>query len=226
MNSSSPQVLQNADPAAGIPLTVQDGLITGQAGAPQQVTLVNLATEAAVFDNQNDGTNGPLFYSENGTVASLNGSVGPDTIVNQVLLAQITTDGTFSFALNIQIGTPLGLTENYVAANPTGSEIFASFLTYSSTVDIQELAASHSSEGFSLYPNPARDEITLEIEEPANGTGFYSLYTSDGKVISHHRFGDSGSLRVGIDISGLPSGSYILGVYKNGIRTARSFIKN
>lgn len=226
INMSSPQVLQNADPAAGIPLSLQDGFITGQAGAPQQVTLVNLGTEAAVFDNQNDGTNGPLFYSENGTVASLNGSVGPDTITNQILLAQITTDGTFSFALNIQIGTPLGLTENYVAANPTGSEIFATFLTYSSTVEIQELSASEASARFKLYPNPARDEITLETEDPSNGSGFYSIYTMDGKVISHHRFDNSGSARSTVNISELPSGSYILGVYRNGVRTARPFIKN
>jgi hypothetical protein len=47
------------------------------------------------------------------------------------LIAQITTDGDFSFELNIQIGTPYGGVENYVAKNPVGNEIMLPSLTYS-----------------------------------------------------------------------------------------------
>lgn len=111
-------VLTNSVSAMGIPLTFQDGLI---AGSPQAVTFVGLSTELDVFG---DGTTvGNLFTSDNGSVASLTGSTGPDTSLNQVLIAQITTDGQFCYELNIQIGTPTGGVENYVAQNPVGAEI-------------------------------------------------------------------------------------------------------
>jgi len=127
VNTYVPQVLQNNDPLAGIPLTVQDGLI---AGTPEPVTAVGITAEIEVFNNQNDGTNGPVFSTFNGAWSSLNGSFGPDTIDNKVLIAQITTDGNFSFQLNIQIGTPLGGVENYVALNPSGAEIQLPCLSY------------------------------------------------------------------------------------------------
>ncbi|MEO8149680.1 MAG: T9SS type A sorting domain-containing protein [Bacteroidia bacterium] len=117
-------ILQNNDPAAGIPLTTQDGVI---AGTPQAVTFVGLTTELDVFDATSQLGN--LFSTSNGSVASLNGSFGP-TSTNRVLIAQITTDGTLSFELNIQIGTPTGGVQNFVAKNPAGSEIVLPSLTY------------------------------------------------------------------------------------------------
>jgi len=121
-------VLQNNDPAAGIPLTVQDGII---AGSPSTVTDVGITTEIEVFADQNDGTNGPVFSTWNGSWACLTGCMGPDTVENKLLIAQITTDGVLTFELNIQIGLPGGSTqfERYVAKNPVGNEISIPSLT-------------------------------------------------------------------------------------------------
>jgi hypothetical protein len=205
-------VLQNNAPAMGIPLTQQDGFMNnGQAGAPQSVTFVGIT--ASEFDAQNDGTNGPLFFTDNGSWASLNGSVGHDTTENKVLIAQITTDGTFEFELNIQIGTPLGLTENYVAANPVGSEIQAPFLTYA------------SNKGFTMYPNPAHDNITLVTNKVNDGTGFYSIYSVDGRVIRHVKFDANQSSETKVDVSDMAAGQYIMGVFKDGRSSAAPFIK-
>lgn len=113
-------VLQNTDPTAGIPLTQQDGLISG---SPQAVTEVGLTDIIGMLDNQNDGTNGPLFSTWNGSWACLGGCQGPDSLDNMLLIAQITTNGTFWYELNIQIGTPTGGIERYVARNPVGTEI-------------------------------------------------------------------------------------------------------
>ena len=119
-------ILQNADASAGIPVKTEDGLV---AGTPQPVTKVGIDAIIGVFG---DGSaNGNLFSTTNGSWASLNGSVGP-TADNRVLIAQITTDGVFTFELNIQIGTPKGDVENYVAKNPAGNEKQRDFLTYSS----------------------------------------------------------------------------------------------
>ena len=92
--NNSDGILKNSYITAGIPLTTQDGLI---AGTPDAVTAVGITTEMAMFDAQNDGTNGPLFSTFNGSWASVNGSIGPDTADNKILIAQMTTNGDFSF---------------------------------------------------------------------------------------------------------------------------------
>lgn len=120
-------ILQNADPEAGIPLTSKDGFY---AGTPEAVTTVGLsAGELSIFNATSQAGN--LFTTANASWASLNGSVGP-TATNKVLIAQMTTNGIFSFELNIQIGTPLGGVQNYVARNPVGNEIKLASLIYSS----------------------------------------------------------------------------------------------
>ena len=49
------------------------------------------------------------------------GSVGADSLTtNCVLIAQLTTKGSLSFELNVQIGAPDGTSERYVAKNPSG----------------------------------------------------------------------------------------------------------
>ncbi len=111
-------VLLNADPSAGIALTTFDGLY---AGSIQAVTLVGLTTE---LDALGDGsTVGNSVNNTVGSVAALSGATGPIAATNRVLIAQITTDGVFHYELNVQIGTPSGGTQNFVANAPTGAEI-------------------------------------------------------------------------------------------------------
>ena len=62
------------------------------------------------------------FYTNNGSWAMFGGIKGP-TEDNKILIAQLTTDGTLSFELNIQIGTPTGASVNFVAKNPQKQEI-------------------------------------------------------------------------------------------------------
>ncbi len=128
-------ILQNNDPSASGPINIgttaslaaNDGMIPG---SPLAVTFVGINNtgngDLGVFD----GTSlvGGLFTTSNGSVAALGGATGP-TAANRVLIGQFTTTGIFHFELNIQIGTPGGGVQNFVAANPTGAEITASFLT-------------------------------------------------------------------------------------------------
>jgi hypothetical protein len=129
VNNFVPQVLQSINPLAGVPVKTQDGLISG---LPQTVTFVGLPTVASIFGNTNSPSNN-LFSTTNGSWASLNGSTGPVAADNRVLIAQITTNGCFSFKLNIQIGTPSGGVQSYVANSPVGSEIVLPSLTYTTT---------------------------------------------------------------------------------------------
>jgi hypothetical protein len=131
VNTDVPQHLQNTDERAGIPLKIQDGLIS--MAYQSIVTLFGIDSAAAIFfGNKNDGRNGPVFSTSNGSWASFGGSIGHMPGTNKVLIAQITTDGKFSFELNIQIGTPSGGTQNFVARNPVGSEVQLPCLIYPS----------------------------------------------------------------------------------------------
>ncbi len=115
-------MLTNTTTATGIALTAEDGSI---AGTPQAVTYVGLNGGDSVATSIYAHT----FLTTNGSIASLNGSGGP-LADNKVLIGQFTTDGVFTFQLNIQIGNGT-VTENYVANTPTGSEQMKSGLTAS-----------------------------------------------------------------------------------------------
>lgn len=107
-------LLANDDPLAGIPLTSSDGLLEGTVPA---VTVIGM--DLSVFADVNDG---PVFLSSGGAWSVLEGTQGP-TDENRVLIAQITTDGELSYCLNIQIGTPDGGVEQYVASSPVNDEL-------------------------------------------------------------------------------------------------------
>ena len=221
-------VLQNTNPNASIPLTSQDGMIIISGRSPEPLTPVGISTEIAVFDNQNNGTNGPVFSSWNGSWASLNGSIGPDSLDNKVLIAQITTDGDFSFELNIQIGTPSGGVERYVAQNPVGNEIQLASLTYfaSGTSDINNPAPTNSA--FEIFPNPSNDMITVIINTDGESTNnSYTIYNLEGKVIEQKELGKvSEKFRQQLDLSSFPNGLYYFEYSSNGIKTTKKIIKN
>ena len=122
---NSDGILQNNAASMGIPLTTQDGLL---AGSPEAVTFVgiNPSSDLSMFDATSQAGN--YFSTTNGAWASLNGSVGP-TATNRILIAQITTDGVFSYQLNIQLGDSVGGTQKFVASNPQAGEYTLSSLS-------------------------------------------------------------------------------------------------
>lgn len=171
-------LLANTDPSIGIPLTTQDGLY---AGTPEAVTFVGISTADLDFLSSS-GTLGNHLTTSNGSWASLNGSTGP-LASNRVLIAQMTTDGVFHYELNIQIGTPSGGTENYVASSPASGEFTVPSLT-----------------GTLGAPNAAP---TVSITSPTNGSSFITgsvvsiaatAADADGSVASVQFFVDGVSL--------------------------------
>lgn len=122
-------ILANNDPNAGIPLTTQDGIY---AGTTPSVTMLGFTpTELDVIDATSNAGN--LISTFNASWAVLGGSVGPIPSTNKILIGQFTTDGAFSFKINVQIGTPTpGVSQNFVAENATGNEILFPGLIYTS----------------------------------------------------------------------------------------------
>lgn len=225
--------LQNADPMAGPALTTVDGLVTG---TPEAVTFVGLTTELDVFDASNDPLSGAgkLFTTSNGSIASLNGSVGP-TATNSVLVAQITTDGVLTFELNIQIGTPTGGVENYVAKNPTGNEMTMADLAYNSSLvtSVAQTAKIKSSPDetfttFNSFPNPVSNELTLEFATAKQSIATsYSIFDIMGNEVFHKELGRIGEKQLElIDVTSFSSGAYILALTSGGTTSYKKIIKN
>ena len=119
--------LKNIDSEIGESLSIKDGLVRGE-NIPRPTFFV-IDKQAELFGNMKSGSS---FVLTNGAWACLGGSVGPDSLkTNRVLIAQMTTDGDFSFELNIQIGSTLtGLTQKYVSRNPIENEISIPSLIY------------------------------------------------------------------------------------------------
>jgi hypothetical protein len=104
-------VLLGTNPAIGSPLTVKDGLTPGTTG---HLTFY----DDAVFDP--DSTNtcicGNRFSITQGQYGPSGFSVAADSIANRVLIAQATTNGTFTYVLNMQLFK--GNESQYFAAYP------------------------------------------------------------------------------------------------------------
>jgi len=110
-------LLANTHPEMGLPLFEADGLMKYDAIQTPRYTPWNL-TNWRIFDNKdNDGK----FVWDDSALAVLEGVAGP-TSENQVLIAQITTDGELTYKLNFQLIAPHGGVERFFAENPAPDE--------------------------------------------------------------------------------------------------------
>jgi hypothetical protein len=112
----------------GLPImggTGQDGFLPSSGTTYIVPNGLGLGTALDVLDQ----TNGGSIVLTNGSIAALGGVQGP-TSSNMVLIGQFTTNGQFSFALNLQIqNIATGVAENYVSSSPTGPELTHPSLT-------------------------------------------------------------------------------------------------
>lgn len=218
-------LLQGSSSLAGIPVKTQDGMIALASGSPDLVTFVGLTNELDVFDGTNQAGNS--FVTADGSVASLKGSVGP-TADNRLLIGQFTTDGTFYFELNVQLGTPNGYVQNFVAKNPqllgsggdTINERTIPELTYSSlTLNVPSKVAKKDN-GLKVYPNPAKDSFIIELNTSKESTVNDIIVRSlDGKEVLHKNIGKiNARYTESIDISALSKGIYLLEWWNDGAK--------
>jgi hypothetical protein len=216
-------ILQNANPFAGIPLTQQDGIVSGTStNSPVSVTFVGLSNELDVF---NDGSaDGNLFTTTNGSIAALGGAKGIDTTTNRVLIGQFTTEGVFCYLLNIQIGTPTGGVEKYVASNPQGNEIQLASLSGCIDPILFTSLYSPELEGFKIGPNPAKSSLNIYNKSNTNWN-YYKVYGIDGKVlVFKNASGKNINQTEKIDLTNFKTGVYFLEVNNENKSEFQKFI--
>ena len=128
--SNTAGYLRNDDPSSGVTLMESDGMSFLR--LQPIVNYYNLEQDLRVFDHRYANESPGLIRTSDGAWASYGGTVGVQP-ENQVLIAQLTTDGVLEFELNLQLAVPGGGKENYVARNPGEGEFTHPGLIYSSS---------------------------------------------------------------------------------------------
>ena len=218
-------LLHNNSPYAGIPLTYRDGLLSGSPGA---IGMLGLDTASIVFDNTSQYGNS--FIVTNGAWFCLSGASGYDT-TNKVLIAQITTKGILTFKLNIQLGTPNGNIEKYVAENSVGTEIQRADLIFNSDTTITNINPQQEKEDLNviIFPNPSNGNFNMNISgiENLNYENYYSVADVLGNLILTKFFDiKNNRYHENINLSGLPKGIYFIKLYVNGQNIIKKIVIN
>lgn len=211
-------ILANADPAAGAPITGGAGVDGLMPGAPILPNVLGITSELDLFDQTVGGT----FNVVNGAVAALGGMQGL-TASNMVLIGQFTTDGVFTFKMNLQLGTPTaGGSEIWVAENPVTGEFQDSTLIYTSQPDTTIGIDVFSMNGLSLFPNPTKDVLHVG-HDALNGLS-NQLVISDltGRVVFQS---PALGRQSNIDVSALARGVYVVSLMNDSGNISKRFIK-
>jgi hypothetical protein len=218
-------ILANTDISAGAPITGTngvDGLMPGSSIIPN---ILGITDETALFDQ----TPGSVFEINNATIAALGGVEGV-TASNHVLLGQFTTNGTFSFKLNIQLATPVaGGSEIYVAENPVTGEIQDSSLIFVSVNNVDttdtttnDIIVRSFKRGFELYPNPASSELNIATIGLNNSNAWFEILDVLGNVVDRQRMT---ATQTKISVDHLSSGLYVVRMHQGAEVTSQRFIK-
>ncbi|HQV52019.1 MAG: T9SS type A sorting domain-containing protein [Flavobacteriales bacterium] len=89
------------------------------------------------------------------------------------------------------------------------------------SVDVNTGIATTETDGFSIYPNPASQEVNVFLDEP---NAMFTLHALDGRLLQSEGISSD---RTTLDISGLVAGMYLINITKmNGERVAHRFVKN
>ena len=170
------------DPIMGV--SGKDGLV---AGTEQTLTTLGLPTSINIFNQ----TNGGSFSMNGGAISLLAGIQGPAGSGNKVLIGQFTTDGVFTFALNLQIkNTTTNAVEDYVSSAPTGSELTNASLTLAPNTapSITAFTANPSSSGI-ITGTP----VTVSATVTDNGTVSSVQFYNGSTLLTGGTTGGSGS---------------------------------
>ncbi|MCX6296036.1 MAG: T9SS type A sorting domain-containing protein [Bacteroidetes bacterium] len=127
-------IVQNNDVIAGIPIDTADGMEinTSTFSTPFWNGITDLSSvDTTVFGNVNIGSQ---FINTSGFLQETTGASGDSLLGNKVLVAQLTTTGTITFELNLELIDPSGASLNVVSHDcgipVTGDTIISGLLKY------------------------------------------------------------------------------------------------
>jgi len=94
-------------------------------------------------------------------------------------------------------------------------------LDYSTGIETQ---VPGMSDGISLYPNPAGDQLYFKLDESARGKGTLRIYDMNGRLVAERTL--SGEEVIGLNVARLTAGQYLYKWEKDGQVISGKFAKN
>lgn len=82
---------------------------------------------------------------------------------------------------------------------------------------------SHQLEGFSIYPNPATNQVNINIENPGNQVEV-AIFNINGKQVLNRHFTDVSGADETFDVSSLTSGVYFVKINSDGKTATKKLI--
>ncbi len=90
---------------------------------------------------------------------------------------------------------------------------------------VEEIGFNGVQNNISLYPNPAKSEITIKPEKELNGLAEISINDMEGKIVlSKTEYIISGN-EINLDVSMIPAGAYVVSVTSGGTTLSGKFVK-
>lgn len=214
-------ILTNVTAEMGLPImgaNAQDGLMPGTPIVPNVLGITN------EFDPLDQVVGGSIQIND-GAIAALGGVEGV-TPSNHVLLGQFTTDGDFSFELNLQLATPIaGQSETYLASFPGTGEFTDSTLIYNSnpSASLEEHTITEAMNNLVVSPNPAVDQLQMNwLTQESYESYQLEVIDLEGKVllaIPHMTNNEK------VDIKDLQAGVYLVKVKAAHSQATQRIIK-
>jgi hypothetical protein len=218
-------ILANTDPQMGLPITGSNSADGLMPGTGSMLNILGISNELDIFDQ----TVGSSFMMTNSALNVFGGVQGV-TPSNHVLLGQFTTNGDFSFKLNLQILTPIaGESQIFVADTPTGTELTDTSLIYNSNpnggVGMEEsIAAAALSIDYQVYPNPTSESFAIRQHGNMTQSNYdFTVTDLSGKTVMS---GHSNSQVTIVDATALQTGIYLVTMTQDGIVSTSKLIKN
>lgn len=90
----------------------------------------------------------------------------------------------------------------------SSEETFSNIIQWDQTTDVIELAELKGR--FNLFPNPARNHFTIDLELETQASLDIAIYHSSGQLIEHKSFGQHKQFNQSRMVSDLTDGSYLL----------------
>lgn len=214
-------ILANNDATAGLPITGINGVDGLMPGAPIIPNVLGITNELDIFD-QSVGND---FTTNGAAIAALGGMDGV-TPSNHVLLGQFTTDGVFSFRLNLQLATPNpGESQIFVADSALAGEFIDTTLVYTSlppVIDNVEANRIIGKTDFSAYPNPCQNELTLIQSNDQVDRVSMKIFDITGRVVASETYW---ATKHTVNTTDFPQGIYTVQLERKGQLNTLKFVK-
>ncbi len=164
----------------------------------------NSVTETGVIISKLDGTGSRLWNEKISTT-------GQQTYIASDIA--IRGNSRLCFIVNIT---------DLTVANKTTHSIFASI---SASTGNRLAAEVSENSDLTLYPNPAKDFLTIRMNKTIGTEALVEIYNYTGQLIARNTvyFADEGSVQT-VDISGLSAGTYMLRLQSGNEQFTQTFI--